>query len=111
MVLNDGEFDGQRIVAKEWIADIRFNGNKAAWRSGQYRGYWNPDGAYRSFWYVAGDADGSFEALGIHGQRLHINPARDLVVVRLSSFPAAVSRGDYDLSSKVIAAIGSALQE
>jgi len=111
MTLNNGTFNGQRIVASEWIADIRFNGSNTAWRSGQYRGYWNPDGAYRSFWYVTGDVDGSFEALGIHGQRLHINPARNLIIVRLSSYPEAVSREDYDLNSKAIAAIGLALQE
>jgi len=111
MVLNEGTFNGQRIVSKEWIADIRFHGDNAAWRTGQYRGYWNPDGAYRSFWYVAGDADGSFDAIGIHGQRLHINPAQDLVVVRLSSAPEAVSREDYELSSRVIVAISEALQE
>jgi CubicO group peptidase (beta-lactamase class C family) len=110
MVLNEGTFNGRSIVSKQWITDIRFNGDNAAWRTGQYRGYWNPNGAYRSFWYVAGDTDGSFDAIGIHGQRLHINPAQDLVVVRLSSTPTAVSRDDYDLSSRVIAAISSSLQ-
>jgi len=111
MVLDEGMFNSRRVVSKEWIADIRFNGDNAAWRTGQYRGYWNPDGAYRSFWYVAGDTDGSFDAIGIHGQRLHINPAQNLVVVRLSSTPEAVSRDDYALSSKVIATISSALQQ
>ena len=111
MVLNEGILNERRIVTREWITDIRFNGSNKAWRNGQYRGRWNPDGAYRSFWYIAGDADGSFEAIGIHGQRLFINPARKLVIVRLSSCPDAVSRTDYDLSSRVIATIDSALQE
>ncbi|MDH4022027.1 MAG: beta-lactamase family protein [Gammaproteobacteria bacterium] len=109
MVLNDGRFNGRQVVASEWIADIRTNGSNQAWRTGQYRGYWNPEGAYRSLWYVAGDADGSFEAIGIHGQRLHINPARKLVIVRLSSGAEPVSRSDYDLSSRAIAAIGATL--
>lgn len=111
LVLNEGMFSGNRVVSRDWIADIRFNGDNDAWRDGQYRGYWNPSGAYRSFWYVTGDDDGSFEALGIHGQRLYINPARKIVIVRLSSFPDAVSRADYDLSSRVIAAIRSALPD
>jgi CubicO group peptidase (beta-lactamase class C family) len=110
MVLNEGQFNGKTIVSEDWIADIRFNGDNSAWRNGQYRGFWNPKGAYRSFWYVSGDADGSFEALGIHGQRLYINPKEDLVVVRLSSYPEAVSRDDYDLSSRAIAAIVLSLQ-
>ncbi len=107
MVLNAGRFNGRQIVSREWIADIRFNGNREAWRTGQYRGFWNPAGAYRSLWYVAGDAGGSFEAIGIHGQRLYINPALNMVVVRLASAPEPVSRKDYDLSSRAIAAIGA----
>ena len=109
MVLNEGRFNGRQIVSREWIADMRFNGNKEAWRTGQYRGFWNPNGAYRSLWYVAGDAAGSIEAIGIYGQRLHINPAQKLVFARLSSCPDPVSRKDYDLSSRAIAAIASAL--
>lgn len=110
MILNEGRFNGRQIVSRKWIADIRFNGSNKAWRTGQYRGFWNPNGAYRSLWYVAGDADGSIEAIGIYGQLLHINPARNLVFVRLSSCPDPVSRKDYDLSSRAIAAISSALQ-
>ncbi len=110
MVLNEGGFNGRQIVSRKWIADMRFNGSNKAWRTGQYRGFWNPNGAYRSLWYVAGDADGSFEAIGIYGQLLHINPARNLVFVRLSSCPDPVSRKDYDLASRAIAAISSALQ-
>jgi CubicO group peptidase (beta-lactamase class C family) len=109
MVLNEGRFNGHQVVAGRWIADTRFNGSNRAWRTGQYRGYWNPDGAYRNLWYVSGDADGSLEAIGIYGQRLYLNPARRLVIVRLSSAPDPVSRTDYDLSSRAIAAIGIGL--
>ena len=109
MVLNEGRFNGQQVVSRKWIADIKNNGSNQAWRTGQYRGYWNPEGAYRSLWYVTGDTDGSFEAIGIHGQRLYINPARKLVIVRLSSGPEPVSRDDYDLGSRAIATISIAL--
>jgi len=109
MVVNEGTFNQRPVVSGAWIEDIRANGSNADWRRGQYRGFWNPDGAYRSFWYVTGDADGSLEAIGIHGQRLHINPERKLVFVRLSSHPEATSRDDYDLTSRAIAAISSAL--
>jgi CubicO group peptidase (beta-lactamase class C family) len=59
---------------------------------------------------VSGDTDGSLDAIGIHGQRLYINPAKKLVVVRLSSLPNAVNRNDYALSSKAINAIIDALK-
>lgn len=105
LVLDEGEIDGRRLVSRSWIRDISRHGSNAAWRNGQYRGYWNPDGAYRSFWYVTGDAHGSIEAIGIHGQRLHVDPARRLVVVRLASHPQASSRADYEACSRAIAAI------
>jgi len=109
MLLDDGRVGDRRIVSRQWIDDIRFNGDNAAWRAGQYRGYWNPDGAYRSFWYVSGDSHGTFEGIGIHGQRMIINPARRRVIVRLSSYPVAASREDYDLGSRAVAALGAAL--
>jgi len=109
LVLNNGRVASRQVVSEKWLADMRFNGSNQAWRNGQYRGYWNPAGSYRSLWYVTGDADGSLEAIGIHGQRLHINPVRRLVFVRLSSCPDPVSRADYDVSSRAIAAISAAL--
>lgn len=109
LVLDNGRVAGRQVVSEKWLADMRFNGSNQAWRNGQYRGHWNPAGSYRSLWYVTGDADGSLEAIGIHGQRLHINPARKLVFVRLSSCPDPVSRADYDVSSRAIAAISAAL--
>ena len=31
------------------------------------------------------DASGSFEAKGLNGQHIHVNPANELVIVKLSS--------------------------
>ena len=36
-----------------------------------------PGYSYRNQWWVLHNADGAFEAAGVHGQMLHINPRRD----------------------------------
>lgn len=51
-------------------------GNMAAGRAGY---------AYRNYWYHVNDGMGSVEAFGRFGQRIYINPTRQVVVVKLSS--------------------------
>ena len=46
-----------------------------------------PNGRYRSQWYQSGEADGSFCAIGIHGQWLYVDPHHETVIVKLSSQP------------------------
>ena len=43
--------------------------------------------SYHDFWWIPHDRDGSFEAKGLNGQHVHVNPAAELVVVKLSSHP------------------------
>lgn len=47
---------------------------------------------YRNYWFQCNDGDGSVEASGRFGQRIYINPARELVVVKLSSSPDDAAR-------------------
>ncbi len=51
-------------------------GNLAAGRPGY---------GYRTYWYQANDGMGSIEAAGRFGQKIYINPTREVVVVKLSS--------------------------
>lgn len=54
--------------------------------------------SYRNYWYQKNDGAGSIEAGGRFGQKIYINPQRQLVVVKLSSSsdlrPRASSAGD-----------------
>ena len=44
-----------------------------------------PGYGYRNYWYQKNDGDGSFEASGRFGQKIYINPRRELVIVKLSA--------------------------
>ena len=44
-----------------------------------------PGYAYRNYWFQRNDPDGSVEASGRFGQKIYINPRREVVIVKLSS--------------------------
>lgn len=53
-----------------------------------------PGYAYGHFWYHANDGMGSIEAVGRFGQKIYINPRREVVVVKLSSTPDLAPRAN-----------------
>jgi CubicO group peptidase (beta-lactamase class C family) len=90
MMLQNGIYNGQRIVPEEWIQDIRHGGDAQAWKNSpdyaslsKLVGYRN--GSYRSFWYVADPRMGRYTAIGLAGQLIVIDPASNTVVVKFSS--------------------------
>lgn len=44
-----------------------------------------PGYAYRNYWFQRNDGEGSVEASGRFGQKIYINPKREVVIVKLSS--------------------------
>jgi CubicO group peptidase (beta-lactamase class C family) len=47
---------------------------------------------YRNYWFQRNDGDGSIEASGRFGQKIYINPAKGLTVVKLSASPDGAAR-------------------
>ncbi len=82
MIRLEGRFNGQQVLQPGTVAEIRKGGDQQAFRAGgrTENGY-----SYHNFWWVSHDASGSFEAKGLNGQHIHINPAAELVVVKFSS--------------------------
>ena len=77
-VLEEGRINGESIVPKDWF--------KTATRI--QVPLW-PGGGYGYGWWIFNG--NSFEALGIHGQMIHIDPARQLVIAINSAWPEADS--------------------
>lgn len=63
-----------------------------------------------AFWWVPHDRDGSFGAKGLNGQHLHINPAAELVEVKLSSRPVPNTLFTPVLDRQAFAAIAQAVR-
>ncbi len=72
---------GNGVVSEDWIKDLWTGGSREAWRSGDQMDRF-PDGSYRSYWYESGE--GELAAVGIHGQRIWIDPSTETVIARQS---------------------------
>jgi CubicO group peptidase (beta-lactamase class C family) len=60
-------------------------------------------------WWVANNANGVFDARGIHGQRIYIDPAAEMVIAKFSSHPVASNLGNIPLTDRGFAAVAAAL--
>lgn len=80
MMLNDGRANGRQIVSKDWVREsTRYKGKKPVIK-GAPRGY------QYQWWTMLGTD--RFEAVGIHGQFISVDPATNTVIVKLSYWPA-----------------------
>lgn len=87
MLRNNGRYNGQQIVPKAVIDDIRGGGDKAAFARAGYTLL--PGWSYRNMWWVTHNEDGAFTARGVHGQTIYIDPKAEMVIVRYASHPIA----------------------
>ena len=110
MVLDDGSFNGRQIVPSGWIDDIRFNGDNSAWKPTHYSEIW-PNGSYRNQWYVTGDDQGSFLAVGVNGQHIWINPSSRVVIVKFSSLPISADKENIKLGWAAMDAVSRSFGE
>lgn len=83
-----GSWRGQRIVAEAAVRAIAAGGDPEAFVPCQYPGL--PHGSYSSQWWHRGD--GTYMAMGIHGQAIFIDPAAEMVIARFGSHPVASNR-------------------
>lgn len=79
-MLEGGRIDGEPVIAREWMEGA-VQGQDAT--NAPERGY-----GYQ--WWT--DTGGSYSAVGIFGQMVHVDPARELVIVQLAAWPHATSR-------------------
>lgn len=87
MVQQRGAIGTRQIVPESWIDDT-CNGDSDALRSGYYA-EWLPGGAYRNHWWLNRRGTGGMLAIGIHGQMIFVDLHREVVAVKLSSWPKA----------------------
>lgn len=103
-----GEWNGRQLVPEAVVADIRKGSDPAKFAKAGYTLL--PGYSYRSMWWVTHNEHGAFEGRGIHGQRLYVAPAAELVVARFASHPIAASAANDPVTLPALLALGRMLR-
>ncbi len=85
LLVQGGARDGVQILPESWIEDIETAGDAEAWASGDFADKMPAGMHYRSKWYVHPGDKPLIHGLGIHGQYLFVDRARELSVSWFSS--------------------------
>ncbi len=112
MMINDGSLGGRQVVPAAWIEDtIEGDGTSVeCFARGAY-GAFMPGWHYRNQVWVASRDPAVMLAIGIHGQFVYMDKARDLVIVMLSSQPQPIDLLLYQDALIAMTVIGSWLPE
>ncbi|TVR21013.1 MAG: class C beta-lactamase-related serine hydrolase [Anaerolineaceae bacterium] len=83
LYLNEGQRDGVQIIPRQWVIDS-VNPTAPHLQPGD-----NPDSfwtfGYGYQWWIPEQPQGDFVAIGVWGQYIYVDPARDIVIVKTSS--------------------------
>ena len=93
LMLNKGVINGKRLFPAAVVDKIAAGGDKAAFAKADYKQLKN--GSYKSMWWSYDNPTPVYSARGVHGQRIYVDPAADMVIVRFASHPDA-SNGKND---------------
>ena len=96
-VLERGRIDGRSIVPDGWFEEATSRQSETTY----------PGRGYGYQWWT-GD-NGTFNAIGIHGQLIHIDPARRLIVATSSAWPTATSPERTAARLELLAAVANAV--
>jgi CubicO group peptidase (beta-lactamase class C family) len=96
MMRLDGRFNGQQIVQKAVVDDIRRGADKAHFAKAGYALL--PGWSYRNMWWVTHNEHGAYSARGVHGQVIYIDPKAEMVIARYASHPLAAN-ANFDPTS------------
>jgi CubicO group peptidase (beta-lactamase class C family) len=97
-ILNGGQIGGRSVLPDGWIAEATANHNPGS----------PPVPAYGYYWWPRA---GGFNAIGVYGQTIHIDPADHIVVVIQSAWPFATDGVGGQLQSAFIAAAIAAAKQ
>jgi CubicO group peptidase (beta-lactamase class C family) len=87
LFLNEGLVDGRPVVPRDWVMECRHGGTDHFRAAGHSLLTHYPRASYSNQWWVLDRDAGLITARGANGQLVYIDPARELVAVKLSSWP------------------------
>lgn len=109
MMRMDGYFNGQQIIPKAVVADVRKGGDKAHFAKAGY--VLLTGGSYRDMWWNLHNEHGAYMARGVHGQAIYIDPKAEMVIARYASHPIAANAGNDPTSLPAYMALAKFLMK
>ncbi|WP_398476515.1 serine hydrolase domain-containing protein [Tardiphaga sp.] len=111
LILQGGERNGTSIIPPAWIDDILANGDPAAWTAGDLAPYFGGRSMhYRNKWYVLRDRRMAL-GLGIHGQHIFVEPAKELVIAKVSSQASPLDANRTEMTLRFAEAVSDYVGE
>jgi CubicO group peptidase (beta-lactamase class C family) len=104
-----GNYNGQQIVPKAVVDDIRKGGKTSDFEKAGYATL--PGWSYRDMWWVSNNEHGAFMARGIHGQSIYIDPKAEMVIARFASHPLAANGNNDPTTLPAFHALGRHLMQ
>ena len=112
LALNGGRANGCQVIGSRWMDDTIRGApdGPVAFRAGDGAAPSYPDGAhYRNCWWVTDPGLPMYSAAGIFGQAVFVHVPSQVVVVKLSSWPTALSTPRRRATIAAVHAIAAAL--
>ncbi len=94
LYLNEGNYNGEQILPKEWVRDS-LDISEAYAKPGSNFDTYNAIGYGYQWWVPEGD-QGEFMAIGVYGQWIYVNPPKRVIIVKTSADPNFMEKG-YEL--------------
>jgi CubicO group peptidase (beta-lactamase class C family) len=109
MMLDGGRAGDRQVVPEPIVRALLAGGCRDAFaRGGAFPT--RPGWSYRSQWWVRHEPEPALVALGVFGQRAHLEPAHRLALVRFGSHPVASSAETDPIHDRALRAIATHLQ-
>jgi len=80
---NNGQWQGKQVLSEDWVS-ASLTANKPHLVPGENPASNNDFGYGYQWWLLDGDA-GEFTAMGVYNQFIYVNPAQNMVIVKLSA--------------------------
>ncbi len=103
MMMNGGILDGTRIVGSSWVQE--------ATAPQEYSIKPPPPVGYGYQWWIPPSDSGAYQATGIFGQLVYVNPAKHIVIVEISAWPQPDPDERWDEMDRVVNAIVSEISQ
>ncbi|WP_416307718.1 serine hydrolase domain-containing protein [Neptunicella sp. SCSIO 80796] len=84
LYLNQGQHQGQQIVPRQWVVDS-VTPDAPHLMPGKNNPASDSESGYGYQWWIPNGGNGEFQAQGIYGQYIFVDPANDTVIVKNSA--------------------------